>query len=57
MKKISSLYEVLDIFDNFLDDVDEFCGLSYFTYGNDAAEALEFLREFLLKEGKRDCYE
>ena len=57
MKKISSLYEVLDIFDDFLDDVDEFCGLSCFTYGNDAAEALEFLREFLLKKGKGDCYE
>ena len=45
---IKNLSEAIDALDDFLDDLDEECGLAALRYGDEAYEALEFLHEYIL---------
>lgn len=51
--KIKSVDQALDILDDFIDDLDELCGLCSFTYGEDAADAIEFLHMWRMEEFKK----
>jgi hypothetical protein len=49
-EKVKSVYEAIDILDDFIDDLDENFGLVTLTYGRDASKAMEFLHSWLLKQ-------
>ena len=51
--KIDSVDKALDVLDDFMDDLDELYGLSSFTYGDDAYEAMEFLHMWRLEEFRK----
>lgn len=52
--KIKSLGAVIDALDDFLDDLDETCGLAAMRYGDEAHEALEFLHDYSLAQWRKE---
>ena len=48
--EIKSVDQALDVLEDFFDDIDELCGLCSFTYGEDAADAMEFLHMWRVEE-------
>lgn len=48
--EIKSVYEALDILDDFMEVLDELYGLCSFKYGDAAYEALEFLQMYDFKK-------
>lgn len=52
--KIETVSEALDILDDFMEELDETCGLSALKYGDEAAAAMDFLHDWLYKTSRRD---
>lgn len=48
--EIKSVYEALDILDDFMEVLDELYGLCSFKYGDEAYDALEFLQMYDFKK-------
>ena len=51
--RFNSVYEALDILDDFMDEIDELYGLCTFTYGDDAYDAIEYVHMWRMEELKK----